>query len=97
MASISRLRYCYYLYGVCPLVATNNLWAIDVFYFIYKTIIPRLDIFVNKNYNYLFIYFYEQNYNWDFKSQLRKKKSRSLAKQIKLAELRFYLYYILDL
>ena len=47
-----------YLYGVCPLVAGNNLWAIDVFYFIYKSIIPRLDIFVNKNYNHLFIYFY---------------------------------------
>lgn len=38
-----------YLYGVCPLVASNNLWAIDVFYFIYKFIIPHLDIFVNKN------------------------------------------------
>ena len=67
-----------YLYGVCPLVASNNWWAVDVFLFIYWIILYYNWIYLSiKIYKFLFANFNEYN-NCDFKSQLRK-KIRGLA------------------
>ena len=67
-----------YLYGVCPLVAVNNWWAVDVFLFIYWIILYYNWIYLSiKIYKFLFANFNEYN-SCDFKSQLNK-KIRSLA------------------